>query len=217
VLAAALLGFGCSGTAAAPSSGAAPHGAGGLERGRLIFELRKPLGIPGNPIASHNFVCGACPNELSDEFEEASLPEGFERTEWRELVARRSNARAVPGLGDVAPLDVLASVEGAEFVLAAAPREGQLVDGWAFVTMSSDRDFEWDAGDVVHEISDGQTVYIAFAVQRGTVLDSLATLVLPSGWSYRSRMLDAPLKLDAGGEPRVALSLTAAHLWQRRE
>lgn len=185
-------------------------------RGRLIFELRKPLGLPGNPVASYNYICLSCADDLASAYDAATLPAGTERVPWREMIAARTTMRPVPGLENVEPLDILPQVEGAEFVLAAAPQEGVTKEGWVFLWMKSDRTISWDAGDVVHEITDGKQVYVAFALLRGTDPAALNELPLPTGWSYRSRKLDAPLTLDAHGAPRVALNLNAAHLWQLR-
>jgi len=189
----------------------------GSVRGDLIFEIRKPVPGGGAPIASFNYLCWRCSPALEAAFENAALPPGFERAPWREALATRSVLRPLPDAkGEPRALDVLPSVEGAEFELGAAPQRGTLLEGrWVLVDLESDRTLEWDVGDEVHEVTDGASTYVAFLVVRGTKPSALEEVPLPTGWTHRVRTLTAPLVLDAHGTPHLFISLDAPHLWQR--
>ncbi|HET7714888.1 MAG TPA: hypothetical protein VFK86_04610, partial [Bauldia sp.] len=76
-------------------------------------------------------------------------------------------------------------------------------------TINRDTTYVYDAGKPVYEITDDEgNVYVmqtfAEIVDKDLTMDDLAglgdRLKLPRGWSYKSRVLDAELRLTASGE-----------------
>lgn len=210
------------------SDGASPEleadaaaGEGGFEgvRGTRIFEIRKPVTGDGAPIASDNYFCSSC---IVDEaaraaFEDATYPDGFMLAPRRTLVAARGSLLApVNSRGAAETLDLIEAIEGEEFRLGAQPLFGEFLDGMAvLVTMESSRRLAWDAGDTVHELSDGADTYVLFAQVREPGVATPEAMALPAGFSHATRVLDQPFVLEAVPRVVVFMQLTDQHLWQR--
>lgn len=196
-----------------------PAGLSSGRRGDRIFEIRQALGGDGAPIASNNYLCTICVTDTAAEaaFDAATAPDGFEITPPRRLVAARStlfdpvNSRGAPEA-----LDLIAAIDGDESHLAAQPQFGDIIDGaGVLVTMESSRRLEWDAGESLEEISDGEHTYVLFAEVDAADATPPDRIELPPGWSHQRRELDAPFVLDPVPRVMVFLALEAQHLWQR--
>jgi hypothetical protein len=188
-------------------------------RGARLFELRQAVAGDGAPVASNNYFCAPCSTDeaAAAAFETAELPNGFVRSPLRILEAARAtlfaplNTRGAP-----LRMSLLDEVAGDESVLGAQPLGGAPVpDGGLLITIESTRRLEWDAGDTLVELSDGEHTYVLFAQEREPGTPSPTDMALPDGWSRTTRTLGAPFTLEPVPHVLVFLHLTSQHLWQR--
>lgn len=191
---------------------------------QYILEVQQPTGE--NPFTRHVYVCGTCG---LDQFADVAAPPGFVKAQSKLFLADASSAvfpTAPPGVAQ--SLDLVLDIPGDDFGYIARVTGGELlgiVPGFGpLATSSVERQvrFRYDAGGVVHELADPdgfRWILFAFDLQLMDDFDveqigSLATLPIPAGWSYESRVLEQDLFIDSQGLARV-LAQGQLNNWQR--
>lgn len=216
--------------AAACALGSAARDAAALS---LHFEIANPNGA--NTFASYNYICEDCTVE---QYASMVLPAGYNKRNVRWLVPTTTGGfPATPPAGVAASLDLVPDIPGDDFFFCCEVLSGAFLgfdsgSGAIFSTVTVKRSnvFHYAAGSVMHDAIDPLgnryglfliDVDLAETYDVGQ-LDGLAGVALPAGWTYESRVLDAPLALTAdagltynfGAAQLGGIVLTA---WQRYE
>lgn len=191
---------------------------------RYMMELQQ---LTGENVFAR--VVYGCPTCTIEQFAAITAPEGWVKT--GPMLVVPETALTTPDV-DGAPLamDFVAEIPGSEFLLWARAVSGTVLgvndEGpMALTEVERTTSFTYRAGSVLHEVidTDGNR-YALFTV--GTKLldagvdpateDAFAGILLPEGWSYESRTLDADLAVESGGLAHV-FSKPEHTLWQRYE
>ena len=176
-----------------------------------ILEVQQPTGE--NLFARNVYLCADC---TLAQFADVTAPPGFIKAPPKLVVPDTAvTARPTPPLGVAAGLDLVLDIPGDDFDFVAHVGDGTLlgfVPGFGpFAISQVERDsvFRYDAGRVVHELSDpdgASWILFSFDIVQTADLDqigSLSGLPLPAGWSYESRVLDQPLVIRSNGLAEV--------------
>ena len=176
-----------------------------------ILEVQEPTGE--NLFARNVYLCADC---TLAQFADVTAPPGFIKAPPKLVVPDAAvTSRPTPPLGVAPGLDLVLDIPGDDFDFVAHVGDGELlgfVPGFGpFAISQVERDsvFQYDAGRVVHEVSDPDgSSWILFSfdiVQTADLdqLDSLSGLPLPEGWSYDSRVLDQPIVIRSNGLAEV--------------
>lgn len=171
-----------------------------------------------NPLSqADTFLCISC--DAAD-FAALTPLAGYQKSPVRTLAASSAELRKLPSQPTFQGF-----VDGAgnEFQADAQLIAPPLAGGASFLCgfpgpgfcgvighLESDRTFVFDAGETVHELSDGSSTWVLY-LELNTV--GLATMILPPGWSYASRTLSQALVLDSGGFPDIYTDVQG-NLWQ---
>jgi len=189
-----------------------------------VFEVRE---LTGENFFSRNvYLCSVCTLE---QFASVTAPAGFEKAPAKLFMpAEGTGVPAIPGPGVAPSLDLVLDVPGDEFNYVAHVNDGQILgfaSGFgALATAEVERfiQFRYAAGDVVHELVDPDGYnWILFSFALSLLpsydvhqLDSLATLPIPSGWTYTSRVLTDDLVIDSNGLATI-FAQGLYNSWQR--
>jgi hypothetical protein len=216
--------------AAACALGAAARDAGALS---LHFEIANPNGA--NTFASYNYICEDCTVE---QYTSMVLPAGYNKRNVRYLVPTTTGGfPATPPAGVAASLDFVLDIPGDDFFFCCEVLSGAFLGfdsgtGTIFSTVTVKRSnvFHYAAGSVMHDAIDPLgNRYGLFLIDVDLAetydveqLDGLAGIALPTGWTYESRVLDAPLALRSDGGltynvGSAQLGGTVFTAWQRYE
>jgi len=176
-----------------------------------LFEVRQLTAV--NPPFSRNvYACIASCTEI--DFQGVTAPVGFEKAPAKLLLPTEVTASLPTAPPGVAPaLDLIPGIPGDDFlfvaqVLSATPISIHPSFGFfALVSVKRDTRFRYGAGEVVHEVRDAagnRYVLQSLALDLlgtydPTILNGLAGIPLPTGWSYSSEVLASDLVADSGG------------------
>jgi hypothetical protein len=192
-----------------------------------ILELRLP-NADNPPFSQWVYPCLGC---TLAQFAAVVPPTGFLKAPPKLFLPSGASVVlpvAPPGVPQT--LDLVPGIPGPDFVLTARVLSAQIVGfdptlgPLAVAQVQRDTVFHYDAGEVVHELTDpaGNTYTLfGFDVVLSSVIDvtqpgALAGLGLPSGWAYSSRVLPSELLLVSNGLASV-FSQGGAATWQRLE
>jgi hypothetical protein len=144
------------------------------------------------------------------EFDSLTPPQGYQ------FALRAEGAMSSWVVNSVPPQGVASSVAIGGFTfeyLGTLLGSVSLGTGASGFRVQRDIPLTFDAGSVVHELSDpGGNIYTMFGADIAMLettgilmdeLDSFNAMAVPPGWAYSSRVLDNPLILDAGGVATV--------------
>lgn len=154
------------------------------------------------------------------EFDSLTPPQGYQ------FALRAEGAFSSWVVNSVSPEGVASSVDIDGFTfeyLGTFLGSVSLGTGASGFRVQRDIPLTFDAGSVVHELSDTDgNVYTMFGADIAMLesngilkdeLDSFNAMSVPPGWTYSSRVLDNPLILDAGGVATV-YSNNGDSLWE---
>jgi hypothetical protein len=193
----------------------------------LLFEVRELTNV--NPPFSRNVY--ACPLCTEEQFALVVAPSGFEKAPGKLFLPSFATANLPTPPPGVAPgLDLVPDIPGDDFifiaqVLTAQPVGFDPVFGFlAVASVQRDTLFRYDAGEVVHEVSDtqGNTFQLfSFGLDLLDSIDvsqvgALAGLPYPPGWTYSSHVLGEDRWVSSEGLAGVFAQGQQAS-WQRLE
>lgn len=177
----------------------------------LNLEMRR-LRPDINRVARDVYTCTDCTLE---QYDAIIPPAGWMKAAPRVQVFNSSNRQPIPlPSGALPDADFIPELAGNEFFFIAEVLSGQPVGSDPFLGFLAvaqvlrDTQLIYDAGSLVHEVFDtaGDPYMLFtfdFALSESTydlmVLDSLAGLGLPVGWTYSSRVLTDRFVLDSDG------------------
>lgn len=177
----------------------------------FLFEVRQITA--DNPPFSRN-VYGCVPACTVEDFAAVTAPAGFEKASAKLFLPTEATANLpTPPDGVAAGLDLIPGIPGNDFVFIAQLLSATIIGfdptfgAFALASVERDTRFRYAAGEVVHEAIDtdgNHYVLQAIAldlldVYDPTVVDGLAEIPLPAGWSYTSSVLTQDLVADSGG------------------
>ena len=176
-----------------------------------ILEVQEPTGE--NLFARNVYLCADC---TLAQFADVTAPPGFIKAPPKLVVPDAAvTSRPTPPLGVAPGLDLVLDIPGDDFDFVAHVGDGELLGflpgfgPFAISQVERDSVFQYDAGRVVHEVSDpdgSSWILFSFDIVQTADLDqigSLSGLPLPAGWSYESRVLDQPLVIRSNGLAEV--------------
>lgn len=189
-------------------------------------ELWELTGGTANPAARNVYLCPDCTLE---QFDAVPLPgANWEKNaspgDARLLLSDFStNVPPMPMDGTTLAYDFVAEIPGDDHFLIAQVLGATLVGFGAqglmtVAQVARDTTLTFLPGRVVHKVTDpAGDEYVLFSMQESataqfdpTVLDGLAGMSVPVGWSYSSEVLTAPLVAPTGG---IANVFGAADYW----
>ena len=170
------------------------------------LELRELTGGSANPIARNVYLCPACTLE---QFLDVPLPgPNWEKNASQDDGARlflpdaSTNTPPVPDPGTPAFLDLVPEIDGPDHFLIAQVLSGGLIGVgdqgiWATASVRRGTTLTYFPGSVLHTLtSDTGDDYVLFSMNEEPtnefdpfVVDGLAGLSVPTGWSYSSELL----------------------------
>lgn len=165
--------------------------------------------------AAARYVYGACTACTLAQYQAIVTPSGWEKAPPRVgLWSSGTFTSPTPPAGAPSAVDFVPEIPGDEFLFIAEVLSAQIV-GYdaslgilATAQVRRDTVHTYDAGSVVHEVIDAagnHYVLLTFdyALSQSTydlgTVGSLASLALPVGWSYESRILTQPLVIASNG------------------
>ncbi len=154
------------------------------------------------------------------EFDSLTPPAGWQQILRLQLAATTISFSTLP------PQGVASSYEFNGFTfdyIATLAGSQNLGPGLRVLSVQRDTEVVYDAGSVVHEVSNpageiftligADAQFLQTAGLSMAVLDSFSGTSVPAGWSYSSRVLIYPLVLDPGGLATV-FSSNSDSLWE---
>ncbi len=154
------------------------------------------------------------------EFDSLTPPAGWQQILRLQLAATTISFSTLP------PQGVASSYEFNGFTfdyIATLAGSQNLGPGLRVLSVQRDTEVVYDAGSVVHEVSNpageiftligADAQFLQTAGLSMAVLDSFSGTSVPAGWSYSSRVLIDPLVLDPGGLATV-FSSNSDSLWE---
>ncbi|MFP6655634.1 MAG: hypothetical protein VCB25_08400 [Myxococcota bacterium] len=170
------------------------------------------------------YICHDCSQADHDN---AVAPSGytlrFARKMLPSVILRRIALSGPPPTSAPADLDAIASIPGNEYELVATLNGvTPLGGGFALAQVARDSLWRYDGGIVIHEVFDPDgSAYVLFTARYSQLetldpdqLDAFASLILPAGWSYSSRVLTQNLFVESTTVASVLFSPDGT-LWQK--
>ena len=172
------------------------------------------------------YLCFAC---NGSDHASAVPPPGYALRFGREMLAsailRRTGLSGPAPFGAPASLDAISSIPGNEYELAAVLESvSPLGGGFALARVARDSLWRFDAGSVVHLVTDPSGGdYVLFTATYSqlvsvdpSLLGAYSFLALPASWTYSSQRLEQDFFLESTASVDVLFS-PGGTLWQRAE
>ena len=192
------------------------------------FEL---TGGPSNPFARNVYLCGECTLE---QFLAVPLPGPNWEKNASEVGARRLlpdfivNAPPTPAPGTAQTLDLVPEIPGDDHLLIAQVLSGALLGAGAQGLMTTARvarttTHTFLPGRIVHKLTDTNgDDWVLFLIDEDKtatfdpdVVDGLAAMSVPAGWSYSSAVLTDPFVVTTPGGIADVFTVPGHWTWQK--